>query len=240
MSAYVTGISQQALANVCPPPADYYNEGDLLTMFHNGVASDNLVTDSATGRIPVAQLAEHVENLQGSGVLKRRPEVKVGMGFETNMDDLVKYDAELFNRLNDEYCYYEQRYRYALKQFLGKATSRVQSDNAAAQVMLQNTKLLNQRLNGVLETMNYLAASRVDMVNQNKDAINTYNKSINEKLSALKSTYDMLNKTNAIVRTQKEAVRYTEEKNNFTTNQISVWAALNVLALATIFYVYRA
>ena len=239
MSAYINGIQQQALANVCEPPADFYNEGDLLTMFNNGVANDTLVVDSATGRIPVAQLAAHVENLQGSGVLARRPEVKVGAGYETNMDELIKLDADLFGRLNKEYCYYEQRYRYSLKQFLSKATSRVQSDNAAAQIGLQNTKLLNQRLNSVLETMNYLAASRVDMVNQNKESINNYNKNINEKLAALKTTYDMLSKNNAIVRTQKEAVRYTEEKNNFTANQISVWAALNVLALATIFYVYR-
>ena len=239
MSAYVTGIKPAALSSVCPPPADFYNEGELLTMFKNGVASDNLVPDSATGRIPVAQLAAHVEQLEGSGILKKRPEVKVGMGYETNMDDLIKQDGELFNKVNDEYCYYEQRYRYSLREFLKKATSRVQSDNAAAQVALQNTKLLNMRLNGVLETMNYLAASRVDMVNQNKEAINKYNKNINDKLASLKSTYDMLNKSNAIVRTQKEAVRYTEEKNNYTTNQVSIWAALNVLALATIFYVYR-
>jgi hypothetical protein len=239
MSAYVTGIPTQAQANVCAPPADYYNESDLLTMFKGGVASDILVADSATGRIPVAQLAAHVQKLQGSGVLKKRPEVEVGPGYETNMDKLIKLDAELFNKLNDEYCYYEQRYRYSLKQFLAKATSRTKSDNAAAQVGLQNTKLLNQRLNSVLETMNYLAASRVETVNQNKEAINKYNKNINDKVAALKVTYDMLNKTNAIVRTQKEAVRYTEEKNNYTTNQISIWAALNVLALATIFYVYR-
>jgi hypothetical protein len=239
MSAYVTGIPQQAVANVCPPPAKFYTQGDLLTMFKNGVASDMLVPDSATGRIPVAQLAAHVQKLQGSGVLARRPEVRVGNGYETNMDKLIQNDANLFDRLNTEYCYYEQRYRYSLKLFLSKATSRTQTDNAIAQVTLQNTKLLNQRLNSVLETMNYLAASRVDMVNQNKEVINRYNKSINEKLGALKVTHDMLSKNDAIVRTQKEAVRYTEEKNNYTTNQISVWAALNVLALATIFYVYR-
>jgi ABC-type transport system involved in Fe-S cluster assembly fused permease/ATPase subunit len=58
-------------------------------------------------------------------------------------------------------------------------------------------------------------------------------------MSKLKATYEMLNSTDAVVTTQREMVRYTEEKNNYTTNQITVWTALNVLALGTIFYVYR-
>jgi hypothetical protein len=34
-------------------------------------------------------------------------------------------------------------------------------------------------------------------------------------------------------------VRYTQEKNNYTSNQIALWGALNVVALGVIFYVYR-
>jgi hypothetical protein len=50
----------------------------------------------------------------------------------------------------------------------------------------------------------------------------------------------MLNNDNAIIMTQKESVRYTQEKNNFNSNQIAMWTALNVVALAGIYYVYKA
>ena len=84
-----------------------------------------------------------------------------------------------------------------------------------------------------------MAQSRVDTTNDNKVEIDHINTNINNKLEQLNKAYKMLTKDNVIVTTQKASVDYTEEKNNYTTNQISVWAALNVIALATIFYVYR-
>ena len=158
---------------------------------------------------------------------------------ETDTDKLVTQDVELYETLNSEYCFYEQRYRYALKMFLKKATSRDAADNLAARLMLNNTKLLNIRVNSVLEIMNYLAQSRTPLTNLNKDKINQYNKSINDKLNKAKAMYDLLKRDNALLLTQREMVRYTEEKNNYTTNQIALWATLNIVALGTIFYVYR-
>jgi len=224
---------------VCDPPAENYSATDLMALFPKGVASDLLVPDTTTGRIPVGQLQAHVNELQQQGILKSRPTGGVASNIQTDMNALVQQDAALYSSLQEEYCYYEQRYRYGLKQFLKNATSRNTADNAKAQDMLGNTKQLNIRVNSVLEIMNYLAQARVTIVNQNKDATNYANKTINDKMSKLKATYDMLNSTDAIVTTQREMVRYTEEKNNYTTNQITVWTALNVLALGTIFYVYR-
>ena len=236
---YVSNIPKAALSNVCPEPPSVMSDKDLMTMYKNGVASDSLTPDASTGRIPVAQLQAHVKALEGSGILKKRPTVNVAGTPETNMDALVVQDTELYQTLNSEYCFYEQRYRYALKIFLKKATSRDTADNTAARTMLNNTKLLNIRVNSVLEVMNYLAQSRVALTNTNKDKINQYNQSINDKLIKTKKMYDMLQHDNALLLTQREMVRYTEEKNTYTTNQIAVWAALNIVALGTIFYVYR-
>jgi len=87
--------------------------------------------------------------------------------------------------------------------------------------------------------MNYLAQDRVVEANTNKVQIDKFNDSINKKLTNLNNQYAYLNKENVIVNTQKASVSYAAEKNTYTTNQISIWAALNVVALATIFYVYR-
>jgi hypothetical protein len=239
-NTFVNSIPKQALEDICPPPNAYYTEGELMKLYENGIGSDKLLPDDSTGRIPVSQLDAHVRALEGSRILKPRPTKRVGETMETDMAVLIQNDRDLYENVQKEYCYYEQRYRYALKTFLSKATSRNTSDNSAAQVMLGNTKILNRRVNSVLELMNYLAQGRVDITNSNKTDINSINSKINNKLDKLSSAYSMLNRDNAIVLTQKESVRYTEEKNNYTSNQISLWASLNVLALATIFYVYRA
>lgn len=239
MPEYVNTAVPQALSDICDPPANDYTQEQLVTEMKGGIASDKLVPDPSTGRIPVAQLESRITALMGTGVIPRRPQIKVGMNLETDMNKLVPQDAELFKKFRKEYCYYEQRYRYALKKFLSLATSRNAGDDDQAQQMLQVTKTLNLRTNSVLEIMNHLAQSRVEDVNGNKQAIDQFNKSINDKLTKLNVQYDVLNRQNIIVNTQKASVQYTEEKNNYTTNQISVWAALNVVALATIFYVYR-
>jgi selenocysteine-specific translation elongation factor len=227
-------------AVACAPPAAYYNAADLMEVFRNGLASEQLVPDPASGRISSAVIAGHVDKLYQANVLKRRPTLDVANDqVETNMSELVKYDTELFERLNAEYCHYEQRYRYALTQFLKLATSRNAADNTNAQAMLENAKILNLRVNSLLEIMNYLANSRVGEVNSNKTAINNHNKQINEKLDKLRKSYGYLSQENVIVKTQQESVRYTQEKNAYTSNQIAVWAALNVVALGVIFYVYR-
>lgn len=226
--------------NICPPPPDYYKDEDLLKMMDGGVASDSLVPDESSGRVSAALIASHVQALLGSGIIKPRPMRTIaGGGKETDTDTLKDQDAELHLNLQKEYCYYEQRYRYALKNFLYKATSRNANDNPEAQRLLRDTKALNIRLNSVLEVMNYLTQDRVEMVNSNTTQANTANTSINSKLETLNKTYKMLNNDNAIVTTQKESVRYTQEKNNYNSNQIALWTALNVVALAGIYYVYK-
>lgn len=220
--------------NICPAPPDYYTDAELMKKMEGGVASDTLIPDEASGRVSAALLASHVQSLQGS-VLKPRPM----RGDETDTDALKAQDAELHAKLQQEYCYYEQRYRYALKNFLYKATSRNANDNPETQRLLKDTKTLNIRLNSVLEVMNYLTQQRVELVNSNNSYANRANTSINSKMEKLRNTYNLLNQDNAIIMTQKESVRYTEEKNNYNSNQIALWSALNVVALASIYLVYK-
>lgn len=238
---YVTDVKKYGVKNVCTYNVnDIFTNDQLLALYPNGIGSESLLPDSSTGRVPVAAIQQYVAK---SANLKSRPVLSIATSgsnlTETDMDKLVVNDADLTNQLRLEYCFYEQRYRYALKQFLTKATSRNQSDNSPAQVMLGITKTLNLRLNSILEIMNYMAQDRVNQVNTNKTSINSINQSINAKMAKLSSTYALLNEENAIVQTQKEMVRYTEEKNNYTSNQIAIWATLNIIALGSIAYVYR-
>jgi hypothetical protein len=249
-STYTESTSGSPTPTVCPAPQASYTATELAAPFmwpgnKPGVATASLTPDPTTNRPTAAAVATYVNGLIGSGTLPSLPTSPVsnptgsGSTPESAMQAFVAQDAATRTNLKNEYCHYEARYRYALKEFLQKATSGVAANNAEALTLLATTKTLNLHLNSVLEVMNYLAQQRVQRTNALKDSVETSNAAINTRLAEMQRNYALLNSDDAIVRTQREMVRYTEEKNAFNANQISLWAAANVVALAVIFYVYR-
>ena len=198
--------------------------------------SDTLTTDPNTGIIANDAIAQHVKSLIGSGVIPKPPMDAQG---NMDMDKLMAQDGTLYQNLQAEFCWYESRYIYALNQFLQAATLRQATDAAQANQYLGITQTLNKRANSVLQVISYLAQNRVGDIMAAKGGIDGMNTDINQKLAALQAGYSLLSQNDAVLTTQKEMVRYTEEKNNYTSNKIIVWTALNVIALGAIFYVYR-
>jgi hypothetical protein len=230
---------QYRSSKLCNAPRDFYSDSELLEIYPNGVMSDSLVPDDTTGRVDPSSIAGHVNNLQAMNIVKTPPQVKVGGQMQVDMDMYVRQDNELYQSLQTEYCHYNERYMYALNKFLSLATSRDAKDNPAAQNLLELSRKLNIRVNSVLEIMNYLAQNRVNLVNSNSGAIESSNAIISSRLKKISSMFGRLKDDNAVVTTQREMVRYTEEKNAYTSNQIAVWTALNVLTLGAIAFVYR-
>jgi hypothetical protein len=201
-----------------------------------GVMSDTLPVDQDTGLITAAAIAGQVQTLINNGTI---PMAKPDANGNYDMDALMVSDGKLYSDLQSEFCWYQSRYLYALNQFLQAATLRQATDAGPANAMLATTQTLNKRANSVLQIISYLAQSRVSNIMSSKSGIDNLNTDINKKLAELQAGYALLNKDDALLTTQKEMVRYTEEKNNFTNNRIAVWTALNVLALGAIFYVYQ-
>lgn len=242
--SYFGNIPVSGSPDVCPLGQAEYTDDELQMDRIPKLSNENLTPDTSTGRIPIGALQTHYGSLLSDGVIKQTPTLSVttpggGADAEPNVIQQQKNDADLYNMFRDEYCFYEQRYRYALRKFLEKATSRVSTDNADAQKYLTITIRLNHTLNSLIEFMNYVASMRVDTTNSYVSAINKLNADIQSRRGELQSVATMLEQNNATVTVQKEMVGFTAEKNRYMTNQVSVWAALNVLALATIFYVYR-
>jgi hypothetical protein len=201
-----------------------------------GVMSDSLPVDPKTGLIGSAAIAKHVNSLIKAGLI---PTPKMNSSGGYDMDALMANDNKLYSNLQKEFCWYDSRYMYALNQFLQSATARQATDAKQANSFLQLTQTLNKRANCVLQVISYLSQSRVGNIMSSKKSIDTMNIDINTKLAELNKGYNILNTNDAILTTQKEMVRYTEEKNNYTNNRIVVWTALNILALGAIFYVYQ-
>ena len=217
-----------------------FADADLLSLYsESGVMNEGLIPDEATGRVDPSTIAGWVNTLQEFGIVKSPPTVKVGDTVQVDMDAYIKQDNDLYQQLQEEYCHYNERYMFALKRFLTLATSRDQNDNPLAQDTLEISRKLNLRVNSVLEVMNYISQSRVSLVNSNKGSIDASNRKIRRRMAQMTGMFAKLRKDNAMVTTQREMVRYTQEKNAYTSNQIAVWTALNVLTLGAIVYVYR-
>ena len=201
-----------------------------------GVMSDSLPVDPKTGLVASSVIGTHVNSLIKSGLI---PTPKMNSDGGYDMDKLMADDNKLYSDLQKEFCWYDSRYMYALNQFLQAATVRQATDAKQANAFLGITQTLNKRANCVLQVISYLSQSRVGNIMASKKGIDNMNIDINKKLAELNKGYNLLNTNDAIVTTQKEMVRYTEEKNNYTNNRIVVWTALNILALGAIFYVYQ-
>lgn len=225
--------------NICEKSLSYYSNDDLMAVYVNGVMSDSLVPNEATGRVDPSVVIDHISYLRTTGKVKSPPTITTGNSTVVDMDKYIEDDNELYESMQFEYCHYNQRYMYALNQFLILSTSRDAKDNPAAQDMLEMSRKLNIRVNSVLEVMNALAQDRVTRVNSSKGDIDTTNAEIRKRISSVGGMFKRLSRDNVIVTTQREMVRYTQEKNAYTSNQIAVWTALNVAALTAIFFVYR-
>ncbi len=145
-------------------------------------------------------------------------------------------DKKLIDRLTAEYCYFRVRYNKYLDTFIGEATKQSGADNDKANALLANLIELNEKLNAFALYVDWYNSNRAGIVNARTTAMNKLNDDIQKdrpkNIEAVKSDEAVLN-------TRKEMVRYTKEKNNAITNQISLWASLNVVAIAIIFHLYR-
>jgi len=237
---FVKSVPGLSSPDLCPSATTIFTVEQLQKPFANGIATTSLMMDPDTNRVPFAQLSGYIKTLENSNLIPvHKPKPSRGGSLETDIDKLVDDDTKFFGQVKDEYCYYEVRYKYALRRFLELSTTLDNTTNDAARQMLNISTQLNQKLNNLLEVVAFITESRVKYINNNTSAINDTNKEINRKLSSLKSQYNLLTRDNAQIETQKEMVKYTKEKNEYVFNQITIFAVLNIFAIGAMYGVYK-
>lgn len=223
-----TNQFQQLSADVCQgasATADQIND-----IMPQSISSPSLPVDQDTKRISAANVQGYVQSMVSQGLI---PD-SVG-DFEKQM----KSDAAFYQSVQTEYCFYEARYKAALTQFLTLASDIHGADQNAISTILQTTVTLNQRLNSLLEIINYVGNDRARKVNQRSPNIDEANTALQAKIAVLRKQQLMLTSSNARIETQAEMVRYSGEKNQAMNIQIMFFVALNVIALGTIITVYK-
>lgn len=208
----------------------YANATDVMP---GSISTSNLPIDAATQRISTAALQGYVTNLQATGALPGQ------MG---TFDQQMTADQQFYAALQSEYCFYEARYIAALGEFLTLVSAPVApgaASNPALDTALQTTIDLNGRLNSLLEIMNYVGNERAQRVNLRSPQIDAANATLDEKIAVLTRQKQFLESGDVRAQTQEEMMRFSAEKNRAMNIQILFFVALNVVALGTVFTVYK-
>jgi hypothetical protein len=152
--------------------------------------------------------------------------------------DQESKDIQLVGIIRNEYCFYKVRYEAYLGAFLNAIKPSPENPTLAADY-LEVVKNLNNKLNALVLLVNYIKEQRAGFVNANTSAFNSLNAELLTEMQNLGPSSALINSNQFVLNTRKEMVKYTKEKNNAITNQISLWASLNIVAIAMIFHIYR-
>ncbi len=209
---------------------DFVTVDHIGDVFPNGVSTTDLPVDQSTQRIGTAAIQGYVTGLVGKGAIP---------GELGNFDQQMVADKRFYTQVQGEYCFYEARYKTALAQFLSLVSAPTGSDDASVQAVLKQTVALNQRLNSLLEIINYVGNDRAQKVNVRSPEIDKANTDIQKKITMLNEQKNFLQTSDVRENTQREMMRYSEEKNRAMRIQIMFFVALNVVALGTVLTVYK-
>jgi len=160
-------------------------------------------------------------------------------GHLSNFDEQAVADAQLYESIKGEYCFYESRYIAALKQFVALIADPRGADQSVVSGILTTTVNLNKRLNSLIEIMNYIGNERAKEVNRRSPTINETNEKLKKQLDTLNAQQKFLESSDVRIRTQEEMMRFSAEKSRAMNIQIMFFVALNVVAIGTILTVYK-
>lgn len=185
----------------------------------------------------------------------------------TNINPALAYSqsaAKLRSNIQDEYCYYYNRYISLLRFILETNTNPYVKQEYLVtyqtgtttyteyaqryQNALQAAKIANYRLNDLLLIMQKLSTRRniqlstyygLDSGGNPTLGINQVNSDLEEIRKKLQSDSDKLNSNLLITDIQSAMMEYTIEKNQSSRNLLAIYGFMNIVAIGMLYYLYR-
>lgn len=196
----------------------------------SSISTTALPVDDTTKRISQSALHSYISGLQGTGAIP---------GNFSTFDEQAAADRKFYEHIRREYCFYETRYQVALKELLARLSNPAGVSQTEVQPLLDTTTGLNQRLNSLLEIVNYMGNERARQVASRSPKVQEANAALEKHLAILQEQQTALTSGGQRVRTQEEQMRYSAEKSHAMNIQIMFFVALNVVALGTVLTVYK-
>jgi cytochrome c556 len=238
------------MAAFCPSTNEAFDDTALMRKY-SGVSilpsqevdDSNRNSDEFQG-LTANFLVNHVSSLKGT-VIPAPPEVKYA---KQTQDELIRVYMqkveELKTIIRNEYCYYEARYKYAIRTLFTNISNATAGATGATQANIDKytnfSVILNRRLQDISQVANAITEDQYLTTQQFQTEINVYNTEINQYFDTLKKHAAILKKEVPAVELKKRMVEYTREKANAHKNLLSLYFFLDVVALGLLFYVYKA
>jgi hypothetical protein len=189
----------------------------------------------ANGHVATATLQAKYTELQNAGHISST--LPAGVVSNATVETNITKDRAFVTALRAEFCFYYNRWRWALNAWVTMVTSA--SFNATdANELLSDLRALNLRCIFLVEFANFAAQQRIPPVQADASSISALNTELNSKLTELERANKRFSQDKATVITQREMVRYTASKNAATSTNVMMWSIANVVALGAIGAMY--
>lgn len=161
------------------------------------------------------------------------------LGSATSMNEAQTFATRskaLRDSMQAEYCWYYNRYTWALSYVL---TTAAQSGAVIDPTVKANTAELNKKLNLILLVMKAAVNTRMNNLNlyYNSD-INSQNGNLNTARQKLAEHSRLLQQNDLKSDVQAAMIDYSIEKNSSSRNLLAVYGFMNIVAVGLLFYLY--
>lgn len=189
----------------------------------------------SNGMLNAATIQSLISSLKGSGVI---PTPK-----SSDPELFMKKQEQLLKNIQDEYCFYEARYKYALDKLFNAInqgyTNNTGDVQTTIQSYLQSTQSLNQRLNDLTQIINGVTEDMLASTTNLEAETKALDKKMKEQKKKLDAQNKVISSNQAVTELNKQMVKFTEQKAKYSDNLLGLYSFLNIVALGLLVYVYK-
>jgi hypothetical protein len=210
--------------------------------FSGGVylaAGGSLISTDPSGIISSSNLSNYISLIKTQFNINQ-PDFTSPTGNEDNSTNIAEYHGRLrtfFTNLNAEYNYYDARYRFSINKLFDALTTGLSGE---IPTYTTYSRTLNRKLNILIQLTQGLAANAYDTAYGRETTIQDINAKLSERAKQINKHATILRNGTANMEIKQEMVKYTQEKARATENLLSLYFVLNVFAIGTLMYVYKA
>lgn len=187
-------------------------------------------------------LNTEVEKLKASKVIPAAPTLMSAISQNTEVTQYTQKLNQLVINLRAEYCFYNVRYNFAIRQLITNIANATNANVASGSIntLLDTCVRLNQRLKDLSQMINAITVSISETTKTLNSEINSLNAELKTYFDKLRAQAEILKAEAPTAELRKRMVEYTREKAKATNNLLSLYFFLDVVALGILFYVYKA
>jgi hypothetical protein len=195
------------------------------------------------GNITEAALADYMSSLITSKKIPGSPPTPTTDG---NQNETIKgyilAQNTFLEKTQEEYNYYNDRYKYSLNKFLELLANTVSANIASSETQnwLDATIILNKRINDIITIFTYLSSYYLTQSRNNNNTINDINSQLETRSNQIKVEGELLRRKGGDKELYEKMVEYSTVKARATNNLLSLYGCMNIVALGILFYVYKA